>query len=75
MSWCVKERTPLCSDLAIFGDLPAKHSVHFLDQLGAELLDATADLCKHQLTLQVSSFLYRGRKYRDLYRQARAKEF
>lgn len=57
----VEVRTPLCSARAIFGDLPAEHSVYFLDQLWAEFFDAAADLCKHQLTLQVStSFLKVG---------------
>ena len=51
--------TPLCNILPIFGDLPAEHSVHFLDQLRAQVFDASADLCEHQLALKASS-LHKG---------------
>lgn len=60
MCLCSRTRTPLCSVLAIFGDLPAKHSIHLLDQLWAHVFNTTTNLCKHQLALKASS-LHKGR--------------
>lgn len=70
MGLCVDARTPLCSVLAVFGDLPAEHSVHFLDQLRAQVFNPTADLSKHQLALQVSSL--HGGKQKNLQSQSQS---
>lgn len=70
MCLCVDARTPLCSILAVFGDLPAEHGIHFLDQLQAQVFNPTADLSKHHLAVQVSSL--HGGKQKKLQSQSQS---